>query len=146
MSGSHLVFVFIVLQVLFDIVVVFLLFFLASRRRLEKKDLERVLAVEERIKTLIEDKAKEIGALQDAVVYEKDRAIKELKKLELEVERKMKLLSDAVSRKEEEKKKKRELVKHLLSKGKSPAEVAKELDMPLSEVKFIAELMGKAGL
>ncbi len=135
--------VFLTLQILFDVVVVVLLFFLLSRRRVEKEDLERVLSAEERLKVLIEDKAKELSAAADLVVYERDKAIKELKKLEFEVEKKLRMLSESIGRKESEKKQKRELAKHLLSKGKSPADVASELNIPISEVKLIAELMGR---
>ena len=134
---------FLIFQVLFDVVVIILLAILISRRRLEKEDIDRVLAVEERIRVLLEDKAKEISAFHDMVAYERDRAIEELKKKELEIEKKLALLSDAVGRKEEEKRKKRDMVKHLLKKGKTPAEIASELDIPISEVKLIAELLQK---
>ncbi len=143
MPWEKLILVFVAFQVLFDIVVVVLLFSVASRRRLEQRDLERVLSVEERLRALIEDKSREMSALQDAVVYERDRAVQELKRMELEIERKLKLLADAVNRKEEERRKKRELVRHLLARGKTPQEVAAELEIPISEVKLIAELSGK---
>lgn len=75
--------------------------------------------------------------------YEKEKAVEKLKRLELELEKKLRIIGDAVKKKEEERKKKRELVRLLLEKGKSPLEVSKELDIPLSEVKLIAELSEK---
>ncbi len=134
---------FLIFQVVFDVVVIILLAVLISRRRLEREDIDRILAVEERIKVLLEDKTREISAFHDMVAYERDKAIEELKKKELEIEKKLALLSDAVGRKEEEKRKKRDMVKHLLKKGKTPAEIASELDIPISEVKLIAELLQK---
>lgn len=135
---------FIVLQVIFDVVLFFLIFFLLSRNRVDKSDVDKVLKTEERIKAFVEEKLKEISVVQEMLEYEKEKAIKELKRLELEVEKKLKLLGDAVNRKEEERRKKREIVKLLLDKGKSPAEIAAELNIPVSEVKLIATLNQKA--
>ncbi len=135
---------FIVLQVIFDVVLFFLIFFLLSRNRVDKSDVDKVLKTEERIKAFVEEKLKEISVVQEMLEYEKEKAIKELKRLELEVEKKLKLLGDAVNRKEEERRKKREIVRLLLDKGKSPAEIAAELNIPVSEVKLIATLNQKA--
>ncbi len=132
-----------IFQIVFDAVVIILLFLLVSRRRVEREDIERVLGAEERLKVLVEDKVREMEGACEMVAYEKERAIKEIEKKSLEIEKKLKMITDTLFRKEKEKKQKRELVRHMLSMGKSPAEVASELGIPVSEVKLIAELLSK---
>jgi len=134
---------FLAILILFDIVILFLLIPVISRRN---RQTVRMTNLEKKIELLIQElekKLKELEITKEQIIYEKDKAINEIKTLSFEVEKKIKLVYELLKKNERERKNKLELVKQLLKKGKKAEEIASELKIPLSEVKFIKELMEK---
>ncbi|GEM_PF-3778558 len=134
---------FLIFLILFDVAILFLLIPLISKKNAKSL---RMTNLERKIELLImelEKKLKELEVTKEQIIYERDKAIKEIKALSFEVEKKIKMAHELIRKNESERKGRVELVKQLLRKGKKEEEIATELQIPLSEVKFIKELMEK---
>ncbi len=129
--------------ILLNFIILFLLIPLISKKN---SQLINIMKLERKIELLVDEldkKLKELEITKEQVIYEKDKAIEEIKNLSFEIERKIKMAYDLLRKNETERKSKLELAKQLIKKGKKAEEISSELQIPLSEVKFIKELLEK---
>ncbi len=129
--------------VAFDFIILMLIIPILSKRNATINKMARLERNIEILKDQLEKKLKEMEIIKDQLVFEKEKVLNEIKNLSLDVERKLKMASDLIKRSETERKNKLEIAKQLIKQGKKLEEISSELNIPLSEVKFIKNLTEK---
>ena len=139
---------FMVFQGVFNIILLITIIYLLSK----KNHTQNKINIKEHIELVFEEFRERVKKLETKLellnleVEKMEERIKEtIKNLEKEIERKG-VITPTKNIDELSRQKKRELAKVMIKQGKNCEEIAKELNIPLSEVKLIKEIVTKEEL